>query len=127
MTNYQKFPQNCDFHKKNMKYWFSEDKWYIFKGKNIGKKCKFIKSSPKTAISIKKTQNIDFWGINDNFLNLKKGPKNGKSRSFQNFFFNFEIGHKKMSKMDFKKKVCKNENHFFFNFFFWVFFAFFLR
>ena len=48
---------------------------------------------------------------------ISQESKNGKSWSFQNFFFNFEIGHKKMSKMDFKKKVCKNENHFFFNFF----------
>ena len=28
-----------------------------------------------------------------------------------------------MSKMDFKKKVCKNENHFFFDFFFEGFFS----
>ena len=48
--------------------------------------------------------------------------KNGKNRSFQNFFFIFEIGHKKMSKNDFKKKVCENENHFFFNFFLTHFF-----
>jgi hypothetical protein len=53
--------------------------------------------------------------------------KNGKNSTFQNFFFNFEIGHKKMSKMDFKKKVLKNENHFFFNFFLQHFFALFLR
>ena len=31
-----------------------------------------------------------------------------------------------MSKMDFKKKVCKNENHFFFTFFFDTFFRIFL-
>ena len=48
--------------------------------------------------------------------------KNGKNWSFQNFFFNFEIGHKKMSKNDLKKKVCKNENHFFFDFFLNTFF-----
>ena len=51
----------------------------------------------------------------------------GRESKIQNFFFNFEIGHKKMSKMDFKKKVCKNENHFFFDFFFEVFFRDFLR
>ena len=60
--------------------------------------------------------------INSKFLKFKKRSKNGKSSTFQNFFFNFEIGHKKMSKMDFKKKVCKNENHFFFDFFFKIFF-----
>ena len=58
---------------------------------------------------------------------ILKKTKNGKNWSFQNFFFNFEIGHKKMSKMDFKKKVLKNENHFFFNFFFEAFFIKFSR
>ena len=65
--------------------------------------------------------------INGNLKKNKKGQKNGKSSTFQNFFFNFEIGHKKMSKMDFKKKVCKNENHFFSDFFFCYFFEFLLR
>jgi hypothetical protein len=59
-------------------------------------------------------------------INLKF-IKKGEILTFQNFFFNFGIGHKKMSKMDFKKKVCKNENHFFFNFFFQLFFKHFLR
>ena len=72
-------------------------------------------------IKIKKSR------INSNFLNLKKGQKRGRESKIQNFFFNFEIGHKKMSKMDLKKKVCKNENHFFFDFFFEVFFRDFLR
>jgi hypothetical protein len=71
-----------------------------------------------------KNQNIEKSRINDNFSGVEK---NGKLRSFQNFFFNFEIGHKKMSKMDFKKKVCKNENHFFSTFFSDIFFSFFLR
>ena len=53
---------------------------------------------------------------------ILKVYKNGKNSTFQNFFFNFGIGHKKMSKMDFKKKVFKNENHFFFNFFLQLFF-----
>ena len=47
MMIYQKFPQKCDFHKKNMKYWFSEDKWYIFKGKNIEKNANLSKVPPK--------------------------------------------------------------------------------
>ena len=59
-------------------------------------------------------------------INLKF-IKKGEILTFQNFFFNFEIGHKKMSKMDFKKKVCKNENHFFSDFFFCYFFEFLLR
>ena len=59
-------------------------------------------------------------------INLKF-IKKGEILTFQNFFFNFEIGHKKMSKMDFKKKVLKNENHFFFNFFLQHFFKHFLR
>ena len=45
---------------------------------------------------------------------------------FSKLFFNFEIGHKKMSKMDFKKKVCKNENHFFSTFFSETFFRIFI-
>jgi len=56
---------------------------------------------------------------------ISQGSKKWKNRSFQNFFFNFEIGHKKMSKNDLKKKVCENENHFFFDFFFQTFLSFF--
>ena len=82
MMNYQMFLQKCDFHKKNMKYWFLEDKWYIFKGKNIEKKCKFIKSSPENVISIKKTRNIDFRGINDNFSGVEKMEKVRVSKLF---------------------------------------------
>ena len=76
-------------------------------------KCKFYKKIMKYRVS------EDEW-------QFFQGVKNGKSSTFQNFFFNFEIGHKKMSKMDFKKKVCKNENHFFFDFFFRHFFCSFL-
>ena len=83
-------------------------------------KMQITESSPENANSTKKTWNIDFRGMNCNFFQCLK---NGKSSTFQNFFFNFEIGHKKMSKMDFKKKVCKNENHFFFDFFFSTFFS----
>ena len=82
MMNYQKFPRKCNFHKKNTKYRFSGDKWYIFKGKNIEKKCKFIKSSPKNAVSIKKPRNIDVRGINDNFPGVEKMEKLGVFKTF---------------------------------------------
>ena len=48
--------------------------------------------------------------------------KKWKKSEFSKLFFYFEIGHKKMSKMDLKKKVCENENHFFFQLFFSHFF-----
>ena len=114
MMNYQKFPQKCDFHKKNMKYWFSEDKWYIFKGKNIGKKCKFIKSSPKNAISIKKTRNIDFRGINDNFPRVEKMEKLGV---FKTFFLILKLDINKCPKWILKKKFAKMKIVFFSTFF----------
>jgi hypothetical protein len=71
-----------------------------------------------------KNQNIEKSRINDNFSGVEKMEN---FEVFKTFFFNFEIGHKKMSKMDFKKKVCKNENHFFSTFFSDIFFSFFLR
>ena len=47
------------------------------------KKYKFIKSSPKNAISIKKTRNIDLRGINDNFSGVEKW----KNLEFSKLFF----------------------------------------
>ena len=82
MMNYKKFLQKCDFHKKNMKYRFSGDKWYIFKSKNIEKKCKITKSSPENANSTKKTWNIDFQKINDNFSGVEKMEKLEFSKLF---------------------------------------------
>ena len=112
--NYQKFPRNSKFHKKNTKYRFSGDKWYIFKGKNIGKKCKVIKSSPKNAISIKKTRNIDFRGINDNFPRVEKIEKVGV---FKTFFFILKLDIKKCPKWILKKKFAKMKITFFSTFF----------
>ena len=41
-----------------------------------------IKSSPETLNSIKKTRNIDFRGINDNFPRVKKMEKLGVFKTF---------------------------------------------
>ena len=68
-------------------------------------------------IFIKKIWKVDFKGINSIFQIVENGQKKKERNKFQNFFFNFEIGHKKMSKNDFKKKVSKNENPFFLTFF----------
>ena len=114
MQSYQKFPRNSKFHKKNTKYRFSGDKWYIFKGKNIGKKCKVIKSSPKNAISIKKTRNIDFRGINDNFPRVEKIEKVGV---FKTFFLILKLDIKKCPKWILKKKFAKMKITFFSTFF----------
>ena len=48
----------------------------------------------KMRISHNKIRNIEKSRINDKFLSFKKGRKRRNSSKFQNFFFNFEIGHK---------------------------------
>ena len=77
-----------------------------------------IKSSPKNAISIKKTRNIDFRGINDNFPRVEKMEKLGV---FKTFFLILKLDINKCPKWILKKKFAKMKITFFSTFFYNIF------
>ena len=79
-----------------------------------------IKSSPETLNSIKKTRNIDFRGINDNFPRVKKMEKLGV---FKTFFLILKLDIKKCPKWILKKKFAKMKITFFSTFFLDIFFS----
>ena len=79
-----------------------------------------IKSSPKNAISIKKTRNIDFRGINDNFPRVEKMEKLGV---FKTFFLILKLDINKCPKWILKKKFAKMKIVFFSTFFLDIFFS----
>ena len=79
-----------------------------------------IKSSSQNANFIKKTRNIDFRGINDNFPRVKKMEKLGV---FKTFFLILKLDIKKCPKWILKKKFAKMKIVFFSTFFLDIFFS----
>jgi hypothetical protein len=82
-------------------------------------KMQIIKSSSENPNSIKKTRNIDFRGINDNFPRVEKMEKVGV---FKTFFLILKLDIKKCPKWILKKKFAKMKITFF-QLFFLTFFS----
>ena len=77
-----------------------------------------IKSSPETPNSIKKTRNIDFRGINDNFPRVEKMEIYS---FFKTFFLFLKLDINKCPKWILKKKFAKMKIVFFSTFFYNIF------